>query len=354
MHSETSTPPRDERGDETRPGSPRRGSERARTVAATVLIVLGVVLAPLAAVGAWVHEQLIDTGSFVETLAPLASEPAVQAFVSGEIMTAVEANVDIDEIVRELFSGIEGLGLPPRSAAALGLLEAPAAEGVRSIMRTGVEGAVESPQFAALWEAALRESHQRAVAVMQGDPNAVLQLSDDGVLSLSLGTVVDGVRESLIDQGVRLATLTPAIDRSIPIVTSKPLVQLRAGYGFAVQFGAWLPWLTFGLLALGIGFARGRLRVFVRTGLGLALAFLLLVVALGIARAAVIGELSSGVMPAETAGVVFDQLAHGLTSSALLLTVLSLVIAFVAWLFSGPFARPDRGQSIRPEVRAAP
>ena len=354
MRSETDAPPRDEGGDETRPAAidPRRG--RARSAAAAVLIVLGVVLAPIAAVGAWAHERLIDTGSFVDTLAPLASEPAVQSFVSGEIMTAVEASLDIDSIVRELFVGIEELGLPPRSTAALGLLEAPAAEGVRSIMRSGVERAVESPQFAALWAAALRESHARAIAVIQGDPNALLQLSDDGALSLSLGLVVDGVRESLVDQGMRLATLIPAIDRSIPIVDSASLVQLRAGYGLAVALGAWLPWFSLGLLALGLGFAPARLRALARTALGLALAFLLLFVALGIARAAAIGELSPGIMPAETAGIVFDQLTRGISSSALLLAVVSVVLAFGAWLFAGPLARPARARKPRPEARLAP
>src|SRR5215204_6720973 len=66
---------------------PRRG--RGRTAGAIVLVLIGLLLAPVAVVSAWARLQLVDGDRFVATFAPLAEDPAVQAFLSDEVTTAI-------------------------------------------------------------------------------------------------------------------------------------------------------------------------------------------------------------------------------------------------------------------------
>jgi len=55
------------------------GRQRWRTILAVLLIVVGCVLAPLAGVAVWARNQVTNTDRYVRTVAPLASDPAIQA-----------------------------------------------------------------------------------------------------------------------------------------------------------------------------------------------------------------------------------------------------------------------------------
>ncbi|MDQ1731505.1 MAG: hypothetical protein QOK10_1664 [Pseudonocardiales bacterium] len=65
------------------------------TLLATALIAIGAVLAPVAIVASWARVQLTQTDSFVAAYAPLANDPAVQAFVTDETLNVIQQNVDI-------------------------------------------------------------------------------------------------------------------------------------------------------------------------------------------------------------------------------------------------------------------
>src|SRR3954447_16101241 len=59
----------------------RTSRSRPRAAVAVVLIVVAVLLAPVAVVCGWAKWTLTDTDRFVATYAPLAQQPAVQAYV---------------------------------------------------------------------------------------------------------------------------------------------------------------------------------------------------------------------------------------------------------------------------------
>jgi type VI protein secretion system component VasF len=59
--------------------------QRWRTVVAALLIVLGCVLAPLAGVAVWARNQVTNTDRYVATVAPLASDPAIQQAIADQI-----------------------------------------------------------------------------------------------------------------------------------------------------------------------------------------------------------------------------------------------------------------------------
>ena len=310
-----------------------RAGGRARAALAAVLLVLSVLIAPAAVVGTWVRAELVETDKFVATLAPLADQAEVQTFVADEVVGAIEESLDIESVVHDAVAGLSSLDLPPQAATAFGMLEGPAVHGIQSILRTTVDRLVASPQFAQIWEATLREAHSSAIAVIQGDPDATLQLAGDGTLSIEVGPVIAEVKDRLVSQGVGLAGLIPAIDRSIPLVTSDSLTAARAGYSVATAVGYWLPWLAVGLLVAGIAVARNRTRATLAASLGLAASFLLLLAGLGTGRLFFVATMSPAFMPQATAESLFAHVTLSVHAVVVALVVLSGVIAVAAWLF---------------------
>lgn len=310
----------------------RSAGSRIRAALAGVLIVLSAILAPVAVVGAWARLELVDTDRFVATFAPLAQEPEVQALVAGEVTAAIERSVDIRGLVDEVAGGFDGLNLPPRATDALRLLAGPAAEGIRSLLAGAVDRAVASPAFATIWDAALRQSHARAIALLQDRPDQALALGDDGTLSLQLGPVIAQVRASLVDGGLAMASAIPNVERSIPLVTSDALVSARTGYAVATAAGYWLPWAVLLLAVAGVALARRRIRAVGLVGLGLTLGLLMLAAALGIGRQVLLGSVDGTGVPASTAAIVFDQVTGHLGAAIAALLVAAIALLVGGWV----------------------
>ena len=305
---------------------------RLRALASVGLILIGALLAPVAVVGVSVSKQLVDTDGFVQTFAPLAHTPEVQSFIATEVASGIEQSLDIDALMSEAFSGVAQLNLPSVATPTLPMLERAAASGVRSLIATGTQTIVASPQFASLWEVALREAHSRAIAVLQQDPNALLHLDNSGTLSVSLTAVTARVRSALIDQGVLFATAIPVIDRTIPILTSESLVQVRTIYQGATVLGDWLPWAAAAALAAGLLLARNRLRALTWAAAGTAVSLLVLVGGLYAAKLAFLGAVSPATMPTATAEVVYSQLTQVTASTLFALVTFCSVVAIASWL----------------------
>ncbi|MEW2009796.1 hypothetical protein AB0300_10045 [Microbacterium sp. NPDC078814] len=316
----------------------------ARSIIAGIVLVVAVLLAPIAAMGTWARLQLVDADRFVATFAPLAEDPDVQDFVADQVTAAIDEQVDLDAVVGELFDGLRALDLPPRAAAALGLLEAPAASGLSSLIDGVVHEVVSSQQFADIWAETLRFTHERAVAILQDEPGTALDLSDDGVLSVDVGAVVERVKEALAERGAGVADLIPVIDRTIPVVQADALVLVRTVYQIAVTAGFWLPWVVLGLVVLGVLLAVNRPRALFWTSAGFAVVFLLLAAGMGIGHGFFVSAVSPSIMTASAAESLFDQLTALLGSTIVALALVGVLIALWAWLAgSSRSARTVRG-----------
>jgi len=311
-----------------------------RTAAAIVLVVVGLLLAPVAVISAWARLELVDTDRFVATFAPLAEQPAVQRYIADQTTAAIEAQVDIPGLTKDVFDGIKALGLPPRAEAALGLLEAPAAQGLQSLVSGVVDRVVQSDAFEDVWAAALRATHTQFIAAVQGDPDAALAIGGNGTISVQLGPVIAEVKKRLEAQGVGFAAAIPEVDRSIVIAQDDAFVLIRTIYSLAVAAGTWLPWIVILLLVAGVLVAKRRSNALVWTAGGFALTMAMLAAGIGVGRAFFIGTVSPSIMPADTAEVAYDGLLQLMFSTIVALLVLSVFIALIAW-FSGP-SRPAR------------
>lgn len=315
---------------------PARSSGRGRAFFAVLLITFGTLLAPVAVVAAWTKAEVTNTDRFVATVAPLAHDPAFQAFLVDEIVAAVEENVDLEAIATDLFDGISALGLPPRAEDALQLLKQPAVEGVRSLVRSAAERLIESDAFAQAWDQTLRISHAQLLAALQGDTSGAVVISEQGELGIQVGPIIDAIKVQLVAQGFALAERIPEIDRTIPIAQSESFVRARTAYQLLDILGFVLPWVSILLIAAGVFTARKKARALIWAGLALALSMVILAAGASIGRIFFVNAVSPQYMPSAAAGSTYDALVPLVYATALSVGLAGVTVAVVAYL-AGPF-----------------
>jgi hypothetical protein len=319
---------------------PPRKSGRWRAPVSALCIVIAAILVPVSIVGAWARVQLVDEDAFVNTLAPLVDDPAVQALIIDETMSGITAQVDFDQITANVFDGIAELGLPPRALQALGLLLAPAADGLESLVTTTVTRVVESDAFSDVWATATRAAHRALTTAATSDGGGLVVKTPDGV-GIQLGAVVERVKQNLVERGLGVAQLIPTIDKVVIIGEGNNLTAIRTGYAIAATMGWWLPVITLALFGLGILIARRRSTAVLGTGLGLAIGAATLAASLSIGSTAV-GIVAGDLDLSPTAlDVIYHQLVGAMTQTALVMMLLGVLVAVIGWLMGG--SRPARG-----------
>ena len=324
---------------------PRPGRSWGWALLSVALILIGMVLAPVAVVASWARVELTDTESFVATFAPLAEEEAVQSFVTDQAMVAITDAIDIPALTTEVVDGIIELGTPPRATAALEALTGPAAAGIRSLIETQIAGFVQSDAFADVWATALRVSHRQLVATMEGDPDAAVTLGANGEIGVQLAPIIEAVKTALVERGIGLAEQIPVVDRTITVATSEAVPTAQLGYGLAVAAGAWLPWVSIGLLAAGVLVARRRSVALIASAAVLALVMVLLLALFAVGHAVFTTSIAPGVVPGGVSGVLFETVVERMRSTTVAVLTLAVVVALVGW-FAGPFEVPRRLRSL--------
>lgn len=143
-----------------------------RRVLAGALVVLFAVLLPIAVTATWAHRTVLDTDTYVSTVAPIASDPAVTAAVSRQVTDQLYEALDPQAVIAD--------ALPPRAA----FLATPIANGAKGSVADAVNKVLSSSQFQQLWENANRTAHARLVAVLRGDSTVVQSTNGQVVLNL--------------------------------------------------------------------------------------------------------------------------------------------------------------------------
>jgi hypothetical protein len=195
---------------------------RARGITAAVLAGLFIVLVPLTATLAWTHRTVLDTDTYVSTVAPLSADPDVIAATSRLVTQELYQTLDVPTKVADVL---------PANAK---LLAVPIANGARDYVQQAVTRVLESDAFQELWARANRFAHTQLVAVLRGD-TTVLQATG-GQVALNLVPLLEAALRNM--QGfvsavvghpisipsasgteapaVACAKLSAAIDRPLP------------------------------------------------------------------------------------------------------------------------------------------
>ncbi|MFG2777843.1 hypothetical protein ACGFY7_08260 [Streptomyces prunicolor] len=309
----------------------RRPRHRVRSLVAVVLVVVGIVLAPLGVVAAWTADTVGDTDRYVKTVAPLASDPDIQNAVANRVTSAVMDHLDLTA----LLSGAAP-DQRPLLEKALGALGGSLEDSVRAFVHDKAQAVAASDAFATIWKDANRRVHSTVEKALTGSGGGAVRL-DDGAVTLDVGPVVDQVKQRLVDEGMTVAGKIPEIHTSITLLKSDDLDTYKTYFRLLQLAGTWLPSVALVLVAAGVLPAARRRRALVTGALGVAAATALLGIALRVFRAVYLDALPAGVSPA-AAAAVYDALTRFLFTTVRMVVALGVVVALGAWL-TGPGRR---------------
>jgi len=311
---------------------PVTGRQRWRTVVATLLIVLGCVLAPLAGVAVWARNQVTNTDRYVATVAPLAEDPAIQRAITDQITAQVFTYIDVRGLTTQAVDALASrAGLSPQVADQLRALAGPVANGVESFTRTQVARIVQSQTFADAWVQANRLAHDELVKALTGEGGGAVTVENDTV-SVNLAAFIQTVKQQLVAQGFSLAARIPPVDVSFVLFQSEDITRARSAFNVLNTLGVWLPVIALILLAIGVYVAKDHRRALVGAGLGVAIGMLLLALGLAIFRSIYLDAIPAQVLPHDAAAVLYDTIVRFLRAGLRTVLVLALVVAAGAFL----------------------
>ncbi|MZD18700.1 MULTISPECIES: hypothetical protein [Streptomyces] len=307
---------------------------RLRKAGAAVLLVVTLLLAPLAVVAAWVNETVTDTDRYVETVAPLASDPAVQQVVIDRLTDEVVKKVDVKAVTDALTKVLSDNGAPAQVVAGAASLDGPLRSVVRTVVDRNVTRVVESEIFRRTWEASNRRAHAAVVHMLTGEREGALRATGD-TIQLDVGAVVDEVRQRLVDAGFDKAAAIPDSNRMVTLFHTDELGKAQDAMRLLNILGTWLPVITVALAALAVWTAPGHRVMVLVTAFGISVMMAVLLVALAVVRRVYLDAVPSATLPPDAAGAIFDTFLRFLRDSARTLLVVFLATALAAYLY-GP------------------
>jgi hypothetical protein len=299
-----------------------------RAFFSALFIVVACVFVPLSALAVWVNSEVGDTDRYVATVAPLASDPAVQNAAANRITSVVMQQIDLKRLLDEFAPQDR-----PRLDQLLNRLSGPLTSGIESLVHSTAEKVVRSDAFEKVWTDANRRIHDSLDKALTGQGGGAVKLTNDTV-AIDLAPIIDRVKQRLVDAGLTIAAKIPEIHTDFTVVRSDKVGKIRTAFRLLQLVGFWLPIVTVVLAAAGVLLAVRRRRALVAAALGFAAAALVLGAGLTIFRAIYLDALPASVSQ-QAAGTVYDTLIRFLRKTVRAVFVLGVIVALGAWL-SGP------------------
>jgi hypothetical protein len=295
---------------------------RWRRILVAVLVVVGCVFAPIAVIGVWARNTVLDTNQYVDTVGPLAREPAIQRAVSERVSRRLVESVDVEAEIRDAFPRAESIA--PSIASAF-----------ETFVREATLRITQSDRFQQLWENANRRAHTRLLAVLEGRGTETVE-TRDGKVVINLRGLEDLVEERLGDRGV---TIFERAQRALPqefvLFDSEQLTKAQAGVRVLRRVTYALPILALLAFAVAIALSPNRRRTLLRAALGLAFGMALVLIVFSVGRNFYLDAIERAGRSREANAAAFDQVLGFLRLSLRTVFVLGLVVALGAWL-AGP------------------
>jgi hypothetical protein len=320
---------------------------RLRYAGASVLLVLAFLLAPVSVVAAWVDDEISDTDRYVQTVAPIATEPAVQNLVIDRLTNRVVGNVDVKAITASLAATLESNGAPPVVVDHTEALTGPLKSALTSAVHQVVARVVTSDQFAQLWDEANRRAHAAVVKVLTGQGTSAVEGKGDTIV-LNIGTVVDNVQQRLVDAGFEKAANIPEVDKTVPLLQTEKLNDAQDAMRLLDVVGTWLPVLAIVLAALGVWAAPSHRVALLTAGFGVGVMMILLLVGLAVMRRIYLDSVPPAVQPQDAAAAIYDTFVRFLRESTRTVLIIAVITTLAAYLYGpGRAARAVRSAAAR-------
>jgi hypothetical protein len=290
---------------------------RWRRISSWVLVVVACVLAVLSVVTVFTRNQLLNTDTYVNTVAPLASNPAIQTQVAKQVSENLITRINVETRVKN--------ALPPKA----GFLATPITSELETATNELALKAVQSKQFYEVWVAANRASHKQLVAVLTGSNEGSVS-SKNGKVTIDLSQVEVNVKKKLDAKGITVFNKVPAVKGlDFVVFQSKDLAKVQKVTKLLNDLAIVLPIITLLCFAGVVVLTPNRRRGLVRAATGLALSMAVILVVMSVAR----NQYLSGLSPNQSLAAnqaVLDTVTAALRQAVRIILIAAVVIAIVA------------------------
>ncbi len=314
---------------------PSRRRHVLRRVGAWILVAVVFLVTPVTAVTLYTRSQVLDTDHYVETVAPLASDPAVRAYVTDRLTREIFARLDVERRARRLLPGpADVLAGPLRGAA-------------EARVRVAVDSALRTDVFARLWAEANRAAHAELRHLLTGEGSGALAGRADGAISVDLSEALPQLRTRLEAAGIPLPPGFPlAVGGRITIYHFEDLYRarrvVRALNRAAYVFPVVLALAAAGAILLFPVRRRGALAVAVAVNAGMGVVG----VGLAVGRDVYLDRSTAKGMPLDAAASLYDTLARSLVGAVRLTLAVGTAVAVLLALLA-VWERSRRGRGLR-------
>ncbi len=312
-------------GGGTDAAAPKPG-RRSHRFWVAILLVVACLLTPLSIVALFVKNEIGDTGRYVQTVKPLSSNPAIQAYVADDVSQELFARVDIKKYVKE--------ALPRRAD----VLSGPLTSALQTFVQAAVLRVLQTSQFQTIWIDANRLAHSQLVNVLTGQDSGTVAATSNGAVTINLSEVSKQVQAKLEGSGIDLFSKIPigSIGGKITVFQSNDLYKARSGFKILNTLAFVLPFVILGCFIGAIYLSKSRRKGFVASAVAFALGALILALVLAVGRGLYLNTATSNnLLPYDAAAAMFDTLVRFLHQSVRAVLTVS-VIVIVAVFFAGP------------------
>lgn len=301
----------------------RTKPRRRLSIAAAVLVFL---LLPVSVVGLWNRALLLDTDRYVDTVAPLATDPVVQQAVAERVSAFIVEQADVQGLATDL--------LPDRAKALAPFV----AGGAQALVRQGVDGLVRTEWFAKAWIAANRADHALVVRLVTGREGTVAS-TKEGTIAVDLAPVVEEALRRIDEQfGLTLAEridlskhdLEFVLFRSDELARTQSLLRLAHRVLWVVVV------LTVVSAVAGVLAAGDRWRGARRIGVAITSSMVVLLITFAVGRTFYLARLPIGMRNRPGPAVVFDIFTRDLVRSVWVALAVGLVVTVGSWVMASP------------------
>jgi hypothetical protein len=234
-----------------------------RTWVPWALVVLGAVIALVAALNVWVKRQALSTDNWTNSSSRLLENDQVRQALSVYLVNQVYSNVNVPQQLQQ------------RLPAQLDPIAPQIAVGLEQASIRVVDNLLGRPRIQKLWKEANRRAHQAFMNLLNGKHN--LLVSSNGNVVLNLRPLLEKVVQELGFGEKALAKLPPDAAQ-ITVMKSDQLSTARSGVKVVRVLSYLLFFLVIALFAVAMWISRTRRSILLGAGIGVLVVGLLVLV----------------------------------------------------------------------------
>lgn len=298
----------------------------SRNLAALAAIIPGSLALALSVAVVWLHDVVIDSKTYVDTVTPLASDPAVKDAIAAYATEDLFAQIDVEQLALD--------SLPDGGD----MIAGPAIGAAKGAVYRQIRQELDTLEFIDVWKSANREAHSAFLQMMRGRNGT--PPGEEGKILIDINQVFNLVKANLSAAGFDfLNGVQIEAGHRFAIFQIPALTRARQAFNLLDTAAFWLPATGMALLVVGVWLASRRGLAMAGAGLALAAWAALLYLGIGAVRDYYLAAVKlRGAIDLPAATSFYDIMTAPLRSLIIYVCVGGFVLGAVALLSSLMFS----------------